>query len=143
MKNSESNVRTINEKVEVLQGLRGVAFLLIYISHCDIIKNCYDINMFTWLGALGVEIFLILSGYLKGYSYLIKSGRPVYNNLTVLASKVKKVGPLHIITLILSLPLSIGFLISIKGIMCLGINALMLQSYIPKSSVYFSYNAVS
>ena len=53
-----------NEWISTFQGLRGIAILLIFISHCRFSNNRFDQNATSWFGAAGVSLFLILSGYL-------------------------------------------------------------------------------
>ena len=42
-----------------LQGIRAIAFLGIFLYHCELIET----------GPWGVSIFLILSGFLMSYNY--------------------------------------------------------------------------
>lgn len=44
-------------KSQSVQVLRGVAFLLIFLSH--------SFTKFGWWGAFGVTLFIVLSGYLE------------------------------------------------------------------------------
>lgn len=75
-----------------LQGLRTIAFTAIFLSHARI-------GDFGCLGAWGVSIFFVLSGFVMLYSY--------YNRETVLKPfdfgfvyhKINKLYPLHIATM--------------------------------------------
>ena len=57
-------VKMVKEKRLIsVQGLRGIAIVMIIVSHCGT-----DINTaMHYLGLLGVEIFFVLSGYLTMY----------------------------------------------------------------------------
>lgn len=50
------------KKIDGLQGLRAVAFIAIFISHTSV-------GNYSKLGAWGVSIFLVLSGFVMVYSY--------------------------------------------------------------------------
>lgn len=67
------NETILNTKNKTLQGLRGYGFLLIFISHCNLSVNQYGANTFTWLGALGASVFLMLSGYLLLHGYVCEN----------------------------------------------------------------------
>lgn len=126
-------------KIQVLQGLRGIAFLLIFISHCNYRLNSYGRNIFTWLGGLGVSIFIMLSGYLLMENHHSDS----LNAIEYLKKKLKKVYPLHILTLIMALPLTIGGLKTIKYWIALFQNLALVQSWSTDWEIYFSFNAVA
>lgn len=126
------------------QGLRGIAILLIVISHCSFGINAYGSNTTMYCGGLGVSIFIMLSGYLTLYQH--------YDNNTELKfkefifEKIKKFYPLHLLTLIAALPF---LLVSIKtigksqAILIFISNLTLVQTWIPIENFYFSLNAVS
>lgn len=132
-------------KITGFQGLRGIAILLIIISHCSYITNAYGNNVFMWAGGLGVSMFIILSGYLTMHS----ASASEYVELPLLKrlkSKLRKFYPLYIFTLLLAVPLDLSSLLNgniVKEAAILGIDVMLLQSWIPSSGVYFSYNAVA
>lgn len=131
-----------SSKIVALQGLRGYAMLLIFLSHYTFVQNKMGENMFWAEGGYGVEIFLLLSGYLAALNY----DRGKRNSLWFeLKNKVCKFYPLHICTLIVALPFSIMNLLRGKIVtwLALVMNATMLQSFIPVQQIYFSYNSVS
>lgn len=127
----------MSRKLQTLQILRGVAFLLIFISHCSFLTTKTN-----YWGAFGVSIFIILSGFLAIYT---DSNRSCIENLWI---KIKKLFPLHISTLLVALPIS-GIIDVISGnnvwkfVAKLFLNITMLQGFIPSSEVYFSFNAVA
>jgi peptidoglycan/LPS O-acetylase OafA/YrhL len=129
--------------IKSFQGVRGVAILCVFISHCNLFVDTEGSNILARLGGLGVEIFILMSGYLL----MMKYGTSGYPSTKImLRKKLKKFYPLHLVTLMLALPFSFLKLLeggSLKEYMVLLLNAGLLQSWVPISSVYFSYNAVS
>lgn len=131
----------LTNRIESLQGLRFLAFFGIFISH---------IGIMPW-GAWGVSVFLVLSGFLMTYRYSKKempSG--LKGSLTFSVNRVKKLYPLHILTMILAIVIQICekkifFSLSRSVIDCgiVGLHLLLLQPWIPRSGVYFSLNGVS
>lgn len=125
-----------------LQGLRGYAICLIFISHCNLMLNGDGRNVTDYLGALGVSIFIMLSGYLSVFNYRVNDNS---NIKSYFKRKFLKFYPLHIITLLVALPFSIKQLVGLDYCALFGLlsNLLLIQSWIPASSIYFSYNAVA
>ena len=127
-----------------LQGLRGVAILLIVLSHCNYIQNSFGNNIFGAAGGLGVQLFIILSGYLMMLNFNRSNKIPLFG--LNIKNKLKKFYPLHFITLIFALPfLYKSFLYGSfeSAIEKIALNLLLLQSYIPDMDIYFSLNATS
>lgn len=127
--------------VQNLQGIRGYAIILIFLSHCNFGTNEAGINRTTWLGALGVTLFIMLSGYL-----LIENhGKESIRIFPYIKKKVSKFYPLHIITMLATLPFVIKNLIHFdcKYIIGMLANVSITQAWIPNADIYFSYNAVS
>ena len=136
------------EKIESFQGLRGLAILLIMVSHCVFLKNTMGQNSLNHLGGFGVELFIMLSGFLTCYWHLDYPVQPlsVWEAAKYAVCKIRKYYLLHIITLVVSLPFVWKHLLLEGDIRYWGtmvINALLLQDWIPKASVYFSYNGVA
>lgn len=80
------------EKLDSLQALRALAFLGIFSSHA-VVGNS--------LGAWGVSIFIVMSGFLMTYNYNDKLLEPVTikNSLCFSLHKIRKLYGLHIVTL--------------------------------------------
>lgn len=116
-----------------LQGLRCYGVLAIFLSHCGTFRIGY-------LGGLGVSFFILITGYLTAAKYF-DSGVTSYKSLVI--KRLKKYYPLHILTLIAALILSFRAEWTLRRFVTLILNASLLQSYVPFSGVYFSFNAVS
>ena len=133
------------EKILSIQVIRAVAFILIFLSHVNLIAT----------GPIGVSLFLVLSGFCMTYSYLDKPEKTpepsIMHNFKFAWRKVKKLYPLHIVTLLFVALVIFGGLVlqkaSRKEIAEQGAyfvaNGLLLQSWIPWRDGYFSFNAVS
>lgn len=133
-------------RIESIQVIRAIAFILVFLSHVELIST----------GPIGVSLFLVLSGFCMTYSYLGTEQRriqdpSVRNCLRFAWGKVKKLYPLHVITLLLVALVIFGGLLLHKGSEAeiaeqggyFVANALLLQSWIPWQHGYFSFNAVS
>lgn len=129
------------KKIESLQTLRGIAFLSILSLHTGVFPA----------GAWGVSVFFILSGFLMAYSYYDKQIDSSFGGcIQFSVKKIKKLYPLHIVTLIIMVPLVLIRLFTsyslekaIRLVIYAVLNVFLLQAWIPNSNAYFSYNGVS
>lgn len=127
-----------NKKVAEFQGLRGYAILLIALSHC-----VFDADWFYFGGALGVMLFILLSGHLEAEKYG-QGGIPDLKKFVW--SKVCRLYPLYLVILPFAILLDVPVLCTqgmSKNVMILVLNMLQLQSWVPDWAVFFSYNEVS
>ena len=92
---------------------------------------------------MGVACFFVLSGFCYALGYGSKVTSAQFNYRSFVKSRLVKFYPLHWITLLLAIPISIYSALGWKNILVLGANALLVQSWIPISTVYYSYNGVS
>ena len=117
-----------------LQSLRFVFVMMIFMSHFAY----HGISPFDAGGDSGVAFFFLLSGFTMsmGYGRSIADGSFRFGHY--LRRRLLKVYPLHLLCLLLFLVLFRPLLDAI-----LPLNALLLQSWIPDSAYYFSYNSVS
>ena len=137
--------KKMQQKILSIQVVRAIAFILVFLSHVELIST----------GPLGVSLFLVLSGFCMTYSYLDrpeKIPQPCFlNNLRFAWGKIKKLYPLHFVTLLFVALIVFGGLFinrgPIKEIAEQSVyfiaNSLLLQSWIPCRDGYYSFNAVS
>lgn len=135
------------KKLPALQGLRGLAILAIMASHANLVSNAAGKNMLGSLGGFGVECFLLLTGYLMCYWHLERgiAAATMREKVGYALRKLRRYYPLHIVMLIVALPLAAKSLYygSLAAWVALPLNILLLQDWVPRSRVYFSYNGVS
>lgn len=136
------------ERIRSLQTLRFLAITLVFLSHCSFIVGPTGGALFSSAGAFGVSVFICLSGFL---TFIARSGKgaapaPIFG-LRRVGKKIWKFYPLHVVTFLAALPLATfalsGGLVSIAEALVAVINLCLLQSWVPDSAVYFSFNAVS
>ena len=92
---------------------------------------------------MGVACFFVLSGfcYALGYGRRVLSSDFRYGDF--IKGRMVKFYPLHWITLLLAIPVSLYAFLGWKNILVFGANFLLVQSWIPISTVYYSFNGVS
>lgn len=119
--------------VKSLTSWRGLFALSIFLEHA---------NVFTDLGMVvpeyPVPFFFILSGFLlaKSKQYLLNEPCNIHTYLHYSAPRLIKIFPIHIIMLI-------AFFLLDGLTRYFPVNLFLLQSLIPNSNCYFSYNSVS
>lgn len=128
------------KRINGLQFLRLIAFLCIFLSHA--------MRELSILGAAGVSVFIILSGFLMTYNYYDRE--ITVNPFKFAVRKIKLLYPLHIVFMLIALIVPVLAVISkqntaylwvlIPTVLC---NILLLQPWVPSASVYFSLNGVS
>lgn len=137
------NNSTKNNKIDSLQALRTIAFLGIFFSHS---------TFFIKWPKLGVSVFFVLSGFLMMYTYEQKEfSLSLKNNISFSLNKIKKLYPLHIITMLFAIALNIFILLrfgytadSIKTlIMEIALNLTLMQSWYPDTIINSSLNGVA
>lgn len=134
-------------KLQSLQGLRGIAILSIAISHCQLLCLADGGNAVSHWGGLGVELFILLSGFLSCYWHFDER-QPAFSlrgSWLRVKQKLGKYYPLHLVTLFFALPFAYKALLAgkVSAWGTLVLNAALLQTWVPKTSVYFSYNGVA
>lgn len=75
-----------------IQGLRAVAFLLVFIFHLDL----------SWLpgGFVGVDVFFVISGYLVSSIILHKKEKQTFGLLEFYIGRVKRIVPVYLFFLL-------------------------------------------
>lgn len=121
--------------IKELTSLRFILILVIFFHHA--------LPNYPGGGDMGVACFFVLSGfcYALGYGGKVKAADFDYRGF--IKSRLAKFYPLHWITLLIAIPISLHLGLGWKNGAVLGINALLLQSWFPLSSVYYSFNGVS
>lgn len=131
------------KKIESLQTLRAIAFIGIFLDHAGV--------RYKW-PALGVSIFYVLSGFLMIYRYYYaEMNVSIKDNARFSFSKIKKIYPLHILTMIcvifLQFMVIVHYGVTFKSIInLLGkiiLNTLLLQTWVPDSTINVSLNGVA
>ena len=135
------------KRFDAFQGLRAVAFALVFISHCTGFIPVRSGGH----GAIGVEIFLVLSGFLVEMHFKEQDDRSLFfQALQYTKKKISKFYGLHILTTLVALipvamtlisDFSLGKLT--EQFLHLLANLFLVQSWIPHKEVYFSLNAVA
>lgn len=124
---------TDNNRYTGLNALRGIAALLIFYHHFD-----YNNDVTQAFGDFAVSLFFMLSGLVLSISY---SSRPVsispLATVVFLKKRLLKIYPVYLLSLIIAL-IVFGF-----NYRALPLDILLLQSWVPLPSYYFSGNAVS
>ncbi len=123
-----------------LQSLRGIFAIMIFLHH-------FPINGKGWFdagGSCGVDFFLILSGFVLCVGYENKVLSSDFHYRHFIFKRLIRVYPLHIFCLLNWLIIQIiATLLNFNVILKLIPNIVLLQSWFPFQSIYFSGNAVS
>ena len=82
------------QKITAIQGLRAIAFLAIFLSHTGL-------GNLGCLGAWGVSVFFVMSGFLMILSYMSKDDTPPVS-LKFAWNKIRPLYPLHILMMLLA-----------------------------------------
>ncbi|MDP1723428.1 MAG: acyltransferase [Alphaproteobacteria bacterium] len=123
-----------NTKIDQLTSLRFFAAFMIVIHHSNGLFGIHysGINL-----GQGVSFFFVLSGFILTYVY------PNLNTWTeikqFLKARIARIVPAYIASFLIAIAL-ISFPWDIKTAIA---HLLMIQSWIPSSNYYFSYNAVA
>lgn len=117
-----------------LQALRLVFVMFIFMSHF----SYRGVASFEAGGDCGVAFFFLLSGFVLSLGYGDSISNGTFNVKRYVKRRLLKVYPLHLVCLLVFLVL---FRPDINQ--RLPLNMLLLQSWVPDDSYYFSYNGVS
>lgn len=124
--------------INSLQSFRGIFAIFIFFHH----YHFRDLNnIFPAGGDCGVAFFFILSGFVlcAGYQDRILERRITFK--TFIHKRIIKLYPLHLLCFIWAWGLNRYSIPTGQSIQWLS-NLFLIQSWIPKSSFYFSANAV-
>lgn len=120
--------------IKSLTSLRGVFILFIFFHHC--------LNIYPGGGSMAVAFFFILGGFSMTLGYKERVLKPEFSYKQYITRRCIKFFPLHWSCLLAAVPIALsGF--QWKLVPVFFVNALLLQTFVPIESVYFSYNSVS
>ena len=121
--------------IKELTSLRFILILVIFFHHA--------LPSYPGGGDMGVACFFVLSGFCYALGYGSKVKEADFNYRGFIKSRLARFYPLHWITLLIAIPISMHVGLGWKNGVILGINGLLLQSWVPLSAVYYSFNGVS
>lgn len=124
--------------INSLQSLRGIFAIFIFLHH--IMYN--GENLFIAGGVSGVCFFFVLSGFVMCAGWEKKMDKETVSKKDFFLRRLIRLYPLHFLCLLGAIALGFRH-ISLNGLIKLIPNLLLLQSWIPIESYYFSGNAVS
>ncbi|HEY9550814.1 MAG TPA: acyltransferase [Prevotella sp.] len=124
--------------IESLQSLRVLMILLVFMSHF----GYAGIPPFNAGGDGGVAFFFVLSGFVTALSQSNKIKEGTYRHKHFLTSRLKRLYPLHMACLAAVIVLH-GHHYSSADVLPLAANALLVQSFVPLDTWYFSGNSVA
>lgn len=126
--------------IKSLQSWRFIFALMIFLHHFPVDGK----GLFEAGGSCGVSFFLILSGFVMSAGYAEKVGGKEFNYGNYLKKRLARIYPLHLLCLLIAAAILVAAgNFGAKDCAIFGINAALMQSWIPLSGVYFSFNAVS
>ncbi|SHN31974.1 acyltransferase [Chitinophaga sp. CF418] len=133
--------------IKPLTSLRIVFALMVFLSHLQFFPKTDTVFAQVYAsvfyeGSLGVGFFFILSGFVLSLSY---KQRFFENRITYreyLVARVARIYPLHLLTLLISVPLSFPELkTSVVNFSAkFFADLLLIQSWVPDPAYYFSFN---
>lgn len=121
-----------------LQSLRFIFAIMIFLHHFSV----NGLGRFEAGGTCGVAFFMILSGFVMSFGYEKKVQLASFSYQNYIIKRLIRVYPLHLLCLSGFIIIHL-FLLSNEQSVELFPNLLLLQSWIPLSSFYFSGNALS
>lgn len=135
--------------IHSLTSLRMFAALGVFMSHLGIyslssIPQLNEISRYFSKGYIGVTFFYILSGFIINYSFSKHLAEGRFSNKDFIVYRLARLFPVHVVSLICVLYL-FGYVQNFDATNkeALAYNVLLLQSFIPDSAYYFSFNPVS
>ncbi|MCM4161707.1 acyltransferase [Antarcticibacterium flavum] len=136
--------------IKPLTSLRFIFAFMVFLSHLDWMpaseKMFYKIfdNLLS-KGYIGVSYFFVLSGFILTLNYKKRLLKKKVSTRKFWVGRIVRIYPLHLFTLLLSLPIFISGILEEPSSWLTGFlsNAFLLQSFIPAEDIYFGFNAVS
>ena len=128
----------VKKRLTSLQTLRGIAFLLIFLSHCTFV----EIFASSW-GGVGVSVFIILSGFVVTINWDPEHSPVTARTLPYLKKRVCKIFPLHFLMLLFRLLFDCFLIGTTYSLPMILLNLTMTKSFVPSRDVYYSMGGVS
>ena len=138
--------------IKPLTSLRFVFALMIFAHHISFVQNGSSsilgwlYEKILWQGNIGVSFFFILSGFILAYNYQERIIQKKVSLRKFYLARIARIYPLHVLTLICSIPIVYPDLVQNGFLNNLGktaVNLTLTQSFFPKMDVVFSFNSVS
>ena len=124
--------------INSLQSLRGIFAVMIFLSHFTINPDSGE-RAFYPGGTMGVEFFIMLSGFVMcaGYEKIVEHRCISYRNFML--RRLIRLFPIHLLCLILWMVVFNNFHFG-GGLIA---NILMIQAWVPLVGVFYGYNTPS
>ena len=140
-------------RINSLTGLRGLAMLTVFCSHLRYLAETRFHGLYTFIdnGRLGVNFFLVLSGFVLAFGYSnTLNAESIRLDVHFVKKRISKIYIPYLLTMFLAIPLFIFQVAPIEGslnakllVSRLIINIGMVQSAIPFAKYSASINGVS
>jgi peptidoglycan/LPS O-acetylase OafA/YrhL len=136
--------------IKPLTSLRFIFAFMVFLSHLDwmpesekIFYKIFD-NILS-KGYIGVSFFFVLSGFILTLNYKRRLLKKKVSTRKFWLRRLARIYPLHLFTLLLSLPIFISGIFEEPASWLTGFlsNVFLIQSFIPAEDIYFGFNAVS
>jgi peptidoglycan/LPS O-acetylase OafA/YrhL len=137
--------------IKPLTSFRFVFAFFVFLSHLGFLKYSKN-NELKWVynnifyeGYIGVSFFFILSGFVLAYNYQSEKLSNKEQIYKYYLARLARIFPLHILTFLISIPLTYSIFIENKKIWFFQAftNFTLTQSFIPLKNIYFSFNGPS
>lgn len=133
--------------IKPLTSLRFLFAILVFLSHMWFLESESPFvsgihNYFFKEGFIGVSFFFMLSGFVLSYSYRDKLLNGNMGYAQFWKARFARIYPLHILTLLISIPLMLNQN-AVTFINKLLLNVMLLQSFVPSDGFYLTFNAVA
>lgn len=140
----------MKKQIKSMTGLRFVFAVFIVLHHFDMFAELNpdgygNLMQFLTEGAVGVDFFFILSGFIISHSYFDKVERGEISASSFLVNRIFKLWPVYLLCWVAAVALYSGktyFLPAVQSKQ-FWLGLFMLQSYIPDSNYAFWGNGLS
>lgn len=108
--------------IKPLTSLRFIFAFMVFASHLSFLQKT-ESNALSWIfdsvfceGYIGVSFFFILSGFILAYNYQDGILKNKKSKKAFYQARFARIFPLHILTLVISLPLTYGLFLQNKSL---------------------------